>query len=64
MTPEEPRRLYSPNAAARALDLSRSKLYDLMAKGQLRYVTVGSDRRIPAEEVERIASQGTQSAPR
>lgn len=54
----ETRKLYSPNNAALALDLSRSKVYDLMKSGALRYVMVGADRRIPAEEIQRIASEG------
>ena len=56
---DEGRRLYSPNSAARALDLSRSKIYDLMKSGELRYVQVGADRRIPASEIVRIAGEGT-----
>ena len=51
------KKLFSPNSAAQALDLSRSKIYDLMKSGSLRFVTVGSDRRIPASEIERIATQ-------
>jgi excisionase family DNA binding protein len=56
---DEGRKLYSPNSAARALDLSRSKIYDLMKSGTLRYVQIGSDRRIPAAEIARIAGEGT-----
>jgi len=58
MGTEESRKLYSPNNAARALDVSRSKIYDLMKNGALRFVTIGSDRRIPADEIQRIASEG------
>ena len=54
----EGRKLYSPNSAAAALDLSRSKIYDLMKQGHLRFVLIGSDRRIPHTEIERIASEG------
>lgn len=56
---DEGRKLYSPNSAARALDLSRSKVYDLMKSGALRYVQIGADRRIPASEIARIASEGS-----
>jgi excisionase family DNA binding protein len=49
---------YTPNNAANALDLSRSKIYDLMRRGLLRYVVVDSDRRIPASEIARIAAEG------
>lgn len=50
--------LFSPNSAARALDLSRSKVYDLMRRGLLNYVIIESDRRIPASEIARIAAEG------
>ena len=50
--------LYSPNSAAAVLDISRSLVYDWMKKGELRFVLIGSDRRIPAEEIERIATHG------
>ena len=52
----EGKRLFSPNSAAHALDLSRSKVYDLMKSGNLRYVQIGADRRIPADEITRLAS--------
>lgn len=58
MQTDESRKLYSPNSAARALDVSRSKVYDLMKCGALRFVMIGSDRRIPADEIQRIASEG------
>ena len=49
---------YTPNHAADVLDLSRSKIYDLMRRGLLQYVMVDSDSRIPASEIERIAAEG------
>lgn len=49
---------YTPNNAADVLDLSRSKVYDLMRRGLLHYVIIESDRRIPASEIERIAAEG------
>jgi excisionase family DNA binding protein len=58
METEEGRKLYSPNFAAKVLDISRSKIYDLMKSGALRYVTIGADRRIPADEIQRIATEG------
>lgn len=57
------KRLYSPNSAAQALDISRSKLYALMKAGSIRYVQIGTDRRIPATEVDRIAAEGTSNRP-
>ena len=53
------RKLLSPNNAARVLDISRSKLYELMKSGAVGYVQIGADRRIPVTEVERIAKVGT-----
>ena len=41
--------LVSVDSAAEALGLRRSMLYELLAKGQLRSVKVGSRRLIPAE---------------
>ena len=55
--------LYSPNSAAETLDISRSKVYDLMKSGSLRFVMIGADRRIPAEEIQRIASEGATAKP-
>jgi excisionase family DNA binding protein len=51
--------LYSPNNAARALDVCRSKIYDLMKRGELRFVVIGAHRRIPASEIERLATEGS-----
>jgi excisionase family DNA binding protein len=56
------RLLYSPNRAAELLDVSRSSVYTLMKTGALRYVMIGSDRRIPHSELERLAREGTGTA--
>lgn len=61
MQNEGNQKLYSPNSAAKALDISRSKIYDLMKSGAVRFVMIDSDRRIPDSEIQRIASEGTQS---
>ncbi|UVJ45065.1 helix-turn-helix domain-containing protein [Pseudomonas sp. LS1212] len=58
---EQLKQLFSPNNAADVLDLSRSKVYDLMKRGLLHYVMVDSDRRIPLSEIERIAAEGVPS---
>ncbi|MBI3143751.1 MAG: helix-turn-helix domain-containing protein [Pseudogulbenkiania sp.] len=49
---------YTVPHAARVLDVSRSFLYKLMAAGQLRYVLFGTERRIPFDEVQRLAKEG------
>lgn len=58
MQTDDSRHLYSPNNAARALDVSRSKIYDLMKSGALRFVKIGANRRIPSEEIQRMAAEG------
>ncbi|MNZ10250.1 hypothetical protein D3C78_270900 [compost metagenome] len=50
--------LLSPNSVAKALDLSRCSVYDLMRNGTLSWVQFGSDRRIPFSEVQRLAAEG------
>ena len=51
---EEPRAriLYRVNEAAAALGISRAKMYDLLGRGEIGYVRVGSDRRVPLSEIE------------
>jgi excisionase family DNA binding protein len=39
--------LLRPREAAVFLGTSRSKIYDLMAAGELPYVRIGADRKIP-----------------
>ena len=51
--------LYSVNSAAKALDVSRTKISAWMRDGTLHYVAVGADRRIPAAELQRLAAEGT-----
>ena len=43
--------LYKPEEAAKALGISRSKIYALMAAGQLDSVRVGGSRRIPTHSL-------------
>lgn len=50
--------LYSISEACAALSLSRSALYALMKRGDLRYVEIGTVRRIPRAELDRIVSEG------
>jgi excisionase family DNA binding protein len=49
---------YTVNSAAAALDISRSKLYELMKHGAVSYVCIGTDRRIPYSEIVRISTKG------
>lgn len=50
--------LLSVNSAAKALDVSRATIYSLMKNGALAWVPFGADRRIPIEEIRRLASEG------
>ena len=47
------RLMFTPNEIADALGISRSGLYVLMAKGDIRSVRIGGARRIPTDEVAR-----------
>lgn len=59
---EQSKLLYSTSSAAAALDVSRSTIYALMKAGLLKSVPFGADKRIPAEEVERLAKEGVPCA--
>lgn len=41
--------LLTPEEAAEVLSIGRSKLYQLLAAGDLHSVTIGSSRRVPVE---------------
>lgn len=49
--------LLTPEEAARALSISRSKLYELLADGQLVSVRIGALRRIPVEALNSFIAQ-------
>lgn len=51
-------KLLSIDSFADAIDTSRSQVYRLMAAGLLKFVVVGSDRRIPSSELERLMNEG------
>jgi excisionase family DNA binding protein len=46
--------LYTPLEAAAALSVSRSTIYELMRRGELNSVHIGSCRRIPADALARF----------
>lgn len=58
MQPDDSKHLFSPNSAAHALDISRSKVYELMKSGAVRFVKIGATRRIPSGEIQRLAAEG------
>lgn len=49
--------LYKPEEAAKALGIGRSKIYALMASGQLESVLVGGSRRIPLDAMHAFIEQ-------
>ncbi|VVO88131.1 hypothetical protein PS903_02137 [Pseudomonas fluorescens] len=53
--------LLAPNAVAKALGICRSSVYQLMKNGDMAWVQFGADRRIPIEEVKRLAKEGIPS---
>lgn len=56
--------LYTPTNFAHALDISRTRVYELMQAGLIAYVRYGSDRRIPATELHRFAVEGIPALPK
>lgn len=45
-----------PETAATMLDCTRQHVYELVARGQLRKVTIGRLARIPVEDIYRLAN--------
>ena len=52
--PRVQRLLYRPAEVAAALGVSRSKVYELMNRGEIPWVLVGNARRVPVEELEQL----------
>ena len=51
--------LISTDAAARSLGISRTKIWDLIAKEELSTVRIGRARRIARSELERFITEAT-----
>lgn len=49
--------LLTPLQAARMLGIGRSKLYELLAKGQLESVRIGNCRRVPAQALHNFLAE-------
>ena len=49
--------LYTPTEAARALGISRSTIYVLMASGEIPSVHIGSCRRVPVDGLRRYVAR-------
>ena len=52
--PQVERLLYRPAEAAEALGVSRSKMYELMNRGDIPWVLVGHSRRVPVEALRQL----------
>jgi excisionase family DNA binding protein len=55
VTGGKPRLLHSVRHAAEALDLGVSTVWAMIARGEIRTVQIGRSRRVPDEELKRIA---------
>ncbi len=53
----EAKRLYRPGEAAAALGVSRAKIYELLATGELGSVKIGVSRRIPSVDLDIFVSR-------
>jgi len=53
--------LYTPEQAATLLSLGRSKVFELLASGQISSVQIGRSRRIPRRALETFAAGLTES---
>ena len=58
-TGQAERPLQKVKQVAQRLNISRAYVYQLMERGQLPFVKLGSARRVPADAVERLAREGT-----
>jgi excisionase family DNA binding protein len=48
--------LLRPAKFARLIDMSRSKIYELIQSGEIRAVSIGGVLRIPVDELDRLKS--------
>lgn len=61
LSPTRPAAFSIPEAAAQ-LSVSRSHIYQLIDRGQVKRVKIGSRSVIPASEIDRLAEEGTGDA--
>jgi excisionase family DNA binding protein len=54
---ESTRLLLSPERVSERLDMGRTKVYELIATGELESVRIGRSRRVPAEAVESFVAR-------
>ena len=53
--------LIRPTEAAEALGISRSRVYELLASGELESITIGRSRRVPVVAIDRFVESRLQS---
>ena len=54
---DEGKLLYRPGEAAETLGVSRARLYQLLATGEIGSVKIGASRRVPAVDLEAYVSR-------
>lgn len=54
---EDTRLAYSPESAAKKLDIGRTTIYALMSSGELESIKIGRSRRIPAESLNKFVQR-------
>jgi len=52
--------LLRPAKFARLIDVSRSKVYEMVSAGEIRAITIGGVLRIPVEEVGRLKARASE----
>lgn len=57
VVPEHRALLYTPNEAAQQLAIGRTKLYELIATGDLRSLRIGRAVRVPASDLNRFIAR-------
>jgi len=57
------RLLFTPEHAADRLDVGRTTVYALMARGELRSVKIGRARRVPAEALQEYVAKLLHAGP-
>lgn len=55
--------LLTPDEAAKALAVSRARVYELMRAGELRSIRIGSSRRVPRQAVATFIEQKLSTTP-
>jgi excisionase family DNA binding protein len=55
--PQRPKLLFTPEEAAAVLSVGRTRVYELIARGQLFSVRIGASRRIPLLALERFVNE-------